>query len=505
MSLTERLCLLFFLSVSASGLAIAANEWAVLEDLADATAAVRAPNADVTAKPAPHVIRRFPLDDAAFQTKGGLLPDTVLGFAPDSRTLAIGTYFGQVSVRDVYSGTTVWEKRIPEGMIKSLDFSADGAMLFYGEQSVDGFVYGADAKTGGTLWRYRLADDLESGAPPSKDDWFSVYALPSAFRIQALADGDALVLGVHSWGNYLKPETQQRLSRLYRFGADGRLLWAFPRDGALPMTIIYADADPEGKRVAFLTTDKGANATEEAPCQSGALYVLNGADGTITGHHVFEPLAPHFDTVWFWQSVSVSADGTLATVGLLDGRSFLFDLETAEPAQEFTFGAPVMMGDIPVAANATYTRIAPDGMTYFQTGNSSVPSGTKPLKVAAPPGPHPNANMITAVDKDGKPRWRYRSGHHYQNVWTSADGRWLITVAERDDPEAGRDAGIMLFDTQRPGGGASKFVYYYQVEGTCFFNAAISADGGAIALTEAPYVDPKTNMLVGTYQVHVIR
>jgi hypothetical protein len=63
----------------------------------------------------------------------------------------------------------------------------------------------------------------------------------------------------------------------------------------------------------------------------------------------------------------------------------------------------------------------------------------------------------------------------------------------------------MLFDTARSGGGAAKFVYYYQVEGLSFFRAAISGDGAAIAVVEVPCEDPQTKTLRGTYQVHVIR
>ena len=75
----------------------------------------------------------------------------------------------------------------------------------------------------------------------------------------------------------------------------------------------------------------------------------------------------------------------------------------------------------------------------------------------------------------------------------------------KDDPRTGRDAGAMLFDTRRPGGGTAKRVYYYRVEGKTFFHADLARDGSAFAFTEVPYQDPQTGMLVGSYQVHVIR
>jgi len=197
---------------------------------------------------------------------------------------------------------------------------------------------------------------------------------------------------------------------------------------------------------------------------------------------------------------------------------------TLSPDFSFSFGAPVLISGIPVCATATYTHIAPGGAVYFQTGNSSVPSGAGEDASRQPPGPHPNANSITAVGPDGRAAWRYHSGHQYQNFWTSRDGRWMITsvqrtrgkagwdsgamlfdVARAGGGAAGWDSGAMLFDTARAGGGAAKFVYYYQVEGLSFFRAAISGDGAAIAVVEVPCEDPQTKTLRGNYQVHVIR
>jgi len=480
--------------------------WPMPQGMAEAPPTLRCPQSAKGDTITPYVIRRVPLDDVAFFAKAGALPDTVVRFAPNGRDLAIGTFLGRVKVIDVYSGDERWNQKVAEGIVKTVDFSPDGATLFYGEQSVDGFVYAADARSGEVKWRFRLADELDSSPPPEKGDPWGVYQLPACFRVKALQDGGALVLGLHAWsGDYMKPETQTRWSRLYRLDRDGNVVWAFPKDGPMPITLIYFDADSAARRVAVLASDKGANAPADCPYPERALHVLDGASGVPIGTHRFVPLVPYFETVWFWHSVSVSADAQYASVGLQDGRSYVFDLGIVKPIREFTFGAPVMMGDVPVAAEATYTRCSPDGMVYFQTGNSSVPAAIRRLKVTAPPGPHPNANTINAVDAEGKVVWRYRSGHHYQNFWTSADGRWLISSVEKESDEAGRDAGVILFDTHRHGGGSSKFVYYYQVAGRCFFNADISPDGAAIALVEVPYVDPQSNMLAGTYQVHVVR
>jgi len=454
---------------------------------------------------APYLIRKVPLGDVGYYARAGLQADTSVQFSPDSRLLAIGTLLGEVQVMDVYSGKTLWRKRIAEGMVKEAVFSRDGTAVYYGEQSPDGFLYAADARTGNELWKFRLAKDLESSAPPAKGNIWGIYELPGFYRLVPTSDGGVVALGVHSWGDWSKAGGMRRLSRVYRFSRDGKVLWAFPADKPAAMTFAYMDADAGGRRVVVLTGEVAGGAPADSALRPGSMCCLDGASGRLVGTHVFEPLKPFFDKVLFWQSVSVSPSGEKAAIGLHDGRAYIFDLDTLKPDFSFRFGTPVLISGIPVCATATYTHIAPGGAVYFQTGNSSVPSGAGEDASRQPPGPHPNANSITAVGRDGRVAWRYHSGHQYQNFWTSGDGRWMITSVQRTLGAAGWDSGVMLFDTARSGGGAAKFVYYYQVEGLSFFRAAISGDGAAIAVVEVPCEDPQSKTLRGTYQVHVIR
>ncbi len=452
----------------------------------------------------PYPLAKIPLEDVTYWAKADLQPDTSLCFAPDCRRLVLGTFLGRVMVVDVYSGRHLWEKQVAEGMVKQVAFSADGARVFFGEQSVDAFLYAADAQSGKTLWRFRLADDLKPGRPVGSESRYAVYQLPGCYRIVPLDNGDVVVLGLHSWGSHARVETMTRLARVYRFSPEGKLRWAFPANGPAPLTIIHLAADRHGRRVAVLTGATAGNTPAHCPWRPGSLYVLDGATGKQIGGHTFEPLKPYFEQVGFWHSVSVDPAGRRAAVGTFDGRTFLFDLDTVSPLHAFRFGVPFLVSGVPVSARTTYVHLAADGMAYFQTGNSSVPFASRTQHVVSPPGPHPWANTIHAVGPDGKVRWRYRSGHEYQGFWTSSDGRWLATCVVRDRNGI-RDAGAMLFDTHRPGGGSAKFLYYYQVEGLTFFHAAMAPDGSAFAFVEVPYQNPKTDMLVGTYQVHVIR
>lgn len=453
----------------------------------------------------PFVIRKIPLGNVSFYAKGNAELDTAVRFSPDGGRLAVGTFLGRLKMTAIYEGKTVWEKKIAEGLIRQLDFSPDGNRLYLGEQSVDGFVYAMDAGSGKVIWRFRLANDLKSSAPPSSENYFGIYQLPGCYRLKVLSGGDILVLGIHAWGDYRKAESMTRLSRLWRLSPEGKIRWAFPSDGPMPMTMIYFDSDAAGRRVAVLGTNRAANTPRDLPYRPGSIYVLEGQSGKFMGQYTFEPLKPYFKQVWFWQSVSVGPHGKCASIGMEDGRTFLFDLETIRPEKVFSFGAPIVISGVPVSARATYTHLAADGTAYFQTANSSVPYTGTMQYVVSPPGPHPYANTINAVGLDGHVKWRFRSGHVYQNFWSSRDGRWLLTCVKREAPRTGREAGAMLFDTSRPGGGTSKLVYYYRVDGMTFFQADIARDGAAFALVEIPYKDPGNGMLIGQYQVHVVR
>lgn len=453
----------------------------------------------------PHLIRKIQLEDVSFYVKGGSQPDVETRFSPNGKLIAIGTFLGQLKIVNIYTGKVLLDKKIAEGMVKHIDFSPEGDIIYFGEQSYDGFITALNIKTGKVLWQYRLADDLETSSPPAKEDLWGIYSLPGCYRLKVLNDGDILVLGIHRWGSMRNINGMTRWSRIYRFSKNGALKWAFPQKGPMAMTLVYLDSDENGRRIAVLSGSPGANTPEKYRWQKGSLYVLNGNDGSLVGSHLFKPLKPYFKEVGFWQSVSVNSGGTLAAVGMRDGRTYIFDLDGVKPKKVFHFGAPILISNVPVSAMATYTHIANDGSIYFQTGNSNIPNANTMQEVIAPPGPHPNANMINVVDEKGKTKWRYKSGHIYENFWSSNDGRWVLTIVKKRTIGLNQEFGALLFDTHRAGGGSSKRVYYYPVEGLSFFQADIAGDGSTIAVTEIPYQNPETEKLVGTYQVHIVR
>ena len=476
------------------------NDWVSISDSPDT---IRTQNSKKENIILPYVIQKIKLEDVSLKVKNGEKPDTFMRFSPNGKLIAIGTFLGRIKMIEVYTGKVLWDKKVAEGMVKKIDFSPDGKQVYFGEQSVDGFIYAAQTQTGTILWKYRMADDLKTSAPYDEDDIYKIYTLPGCYKLKVLNDGDILVLGVHSWGDIKKHQSRTRLSRIYRFSPEGKMRWTFPSKGPIPMSLIYMDVDLAGNSVAVLGDTIGENAPKDFSYKQGSLLVLDGDTGKMRGQYVFKPLEP-FKKIGFWQSVSVGPKGKVASIGMHDGRTFLFNLDTILPKKVFNFGAPIMISNVPVSASATYTHLSSDGIAYFQTGNSSISNASGRMRNSLPPGPHPFANMINAVDMTGQVQWRYRSGHHYQNFWTSQDSRWLITCVRRGGQDDGSDTGAMLFDTHRKGGGTSKFVYFYQIEGMVFFHADITKDGSAFAIAEIPYQD-QSGKLIGDYQVHIVR
>ena len=461
-------------------------------------------------KAAPYRVCTVPLEEVGPIAITGTPPDSMVRFAPDSRRLAIGTLSGRLRVVDAYSGEILHQQRIAEGQIKQLGWSPDGRQLYVGEQSPDAYLFALDAGTldspGGyrTLWRIRLADDLESSRPPAGDR-FGIYSLPAVHDLQVAADGRLFVAGMHSW--YVG-ETHRTLSAIYAFSPTGERRWRFPADAPLQLTVTHLAVDQAGRRLVFLPNRSGPN--EETRLEPNTLYQLDAIEGRLAGQLSIEPWKPHFQRIEAWDSVALSSDGSRAAVGLADGRALLLasGIDQLEVLHAFSLGTPLMVGKIPVTAACSYTRFFGDQL-FLQTQNTHIPFGSS-LAAHHAPSAHRGSNALTVVDRTGKVVWRYRGPFCLSGQWSDRSlpqgrGRWLLVTC-RELPgavEPGQFGGL-VFDRLAPGGGRDKLVYHYPTEGPVIFHADISPDGRLIALTETPAPTSDGRTLYGSHQVHVV-
>ncbi len=449
----------------------------------------------------------YPLGDVSFQVRAGHTPDSFVRFSPDGRYLALGTFSGRLLLFQSSTGRILWEKKIPEAMVKRVAFSPQAKILYYGEQGPEGAVCAVKVSSGKTLWCFSTARDLLRGEPPAPGDVYGIYQLPGIYRLRVLPGGDLLVLGVHSWFDR-RVRAWRRLSRLYRLSPEGRVRWAYPASGPAPVTIIYADSDPTGDRVALVSLLPSEYPEDlrfpGPPPQS--FVALSGETGRETFRYLLRPLRPYFDRVSAWESVAVSPDGRFAALGTGDGRLFLFDLTVPKLSRILSLATPILFGNFPVSATLGYGLFGPRGILYILSGESTLPYGL-PLSVDRPAGPHPAARTLFALDPEtGHILWRFTSPVRLQGLAVDTRGQTLAVSAAafRRENLRVRQFGVLVFDLRGRGGGLSRLSGYFPTEGTCFFHLAVSPDGSLIAAVETPWRD-ELGRLFGKHRLLVLR
>lgn len=445
-------------------------------------------------------------------------PDTALAFAPGGRALAIGAASGEFRVvpigREGIPKYAPVERSIPEGLIKDLAFTPDGAMLVAGEQSPDGFVYGFDAATGKERWKFRLADELGNERSQQRNVT-TFYSMPGAYRVVALSGGDVLTLGLHSWVEVVeRVETKRSRSRIYRLDAKtGAVKWRWPADKPLERNITWLAADAAGARVACVVSvpSAGSQGADKATLD---VVVLEGNTGAETGQLQIPALEKYFDSTSSWQSLTLSRDGSAGILGASDGRIFAFDLDAqGVPTKRWTeeLGTPVQSGGTNYHCNIGWAALTTES-AVFTVGRNWPKFGT-----AAPsgyaPDIHPEALSIHAFSmKPGTPKaerlWRYDAPGDPQGLWLSPDGRWLAFAYKKEasTDAAGQpqppDYGVCMLDLARPG--REKLVYKFATEGPLFFRGVFSDDGRYLALAEGPRPGEDKLSATRTYRVLIL-
>lgn len=465
-------------------------------------------------KPAPYLVQSIPLEDVGQAAIGGVSPDGVVRFSPDGRRLAIGTFGGWLRVVDSYTGEVLHRRRIAEGMVKTLAWSPDGALLYVGEQSPDALLLALDAAprvgrppTFDVVWSARLADWIESSRP-SAGDRYAIYSLPAVFDLKVAADGRVFAAGAHGWSVDGEPRNR---SVVCCFAPDGGPLWRQPSEGAHPVVIRHFALDAAGRRVLLLANQTQPAAADDS-LRPDTLYLLDGRTGRIAAEQRIEPLRPHFDRVDAWDSVALSADAAEAAIGLSDGRGLIFDTTSdvgLSPLVQLDLATPLVVGTTPVAAAASYTQCVGD-LLVWQTQNTHIPFGSAQTANQAPSA-HRGANTLTVTDLAGRALWKYRGPFALSGAWSDGVGtdgrpRWLA-VACRELPGAAEPGqyGLLLFDLRQEGGGADRLTYYYPTAGPVLAAADVGPDGRLLAIIETPAPTPDGQELFGTHRVHVVR
>ncbi len=460
-------------------------------------------------KPEPYLIRTVELDGLLSLMENLRQPAKptalALGYG-DTPPLAVATDSGHLAVLQSLTGEILWKTRISEGYVRRMTFNHDNTQLYIGEQAADGFIYCYDLTTEKpTLrWKYRTADDIKTSTPTNPDSVYAWVSYPGQSCMQALANGDILVAGVHSW---TENNTPLKESQLYRFdGETGNVIWKWPRQGSVPKIIRWFDVGADGKTLALLT-DSGHNLqgseTDESDAGNGNLTVLNAEDGTEKWHTDIEPLREYFTQVTFWRGVSMSPDGKFINVTTDDGRAFIFDVNQPEPIWQENLATPLEVSGIPIIAT-TGTIGATDAAALFVTGDTYIPYHLR-KGAQKPSAGHPNGMTLFAYSWRGEKTWQWKLENMPQGLRVDTKDRYaVLSVSKRaQDPNESLH-GVSVFDLTVEGNGLAKYLYTYRTEGQLPYDTlTISPDGALIVVVEVP-IAMSDETVRGKNRVHVL-
>ncbi len=441
-------------------------------------------------------LARVPLGDVSrLVAAGGAAPDTDLAFSDDGTRLAVGSYLGEVVVIDVATGHVVARRSLGEGMARRVGWSPSGDTLYVGEQSPDAMLRALDPGTLADRWTLRLAERVGSSPMPAGEDLYGIYTLPGVYGLEVLRTGDLIVAVAHSWPD--EAGRRENRAQLLRVSPQGEPRAAWPPEPAA-VTLLHPAIHEASNRLVVPVTH---TADEPAPADLpvGGVAVLTLDTLAPLGAMLVPPLLPYFKTAYLWNAVGIAADRVL--LGFGDGRVVLGDGQ-GEVVQTLTPGAPVIVGDVPVAASVGHGFLRGDG-AYFLTSGTNIPWGAAAPELR-PPSPHPGENTLHATTLDGAPLWSFTGPWAVQGMSLGDDDRTLVVGAGERLTDNRRDLyGALLFDldgTPRPGD--ERLLATCVTEGPVFFRQALSRDG-VLALAEVPYAD--TSGVSGEYRVVLFR
>jgi hypothetical protein len=440
-------------------------------------------------------------DVARLIAMGGSAPDTALAFSPDGSRLAVGSYRGEVLVLDGWTGDVLARRRLAESMVKKVAWSPDGSTLYAGEQSPDAFVRALDPSDLSDRWTLRLADHVESSPAPMGEDLYGVYTLPGIFGLSVLPGGDLVIAASHGWPD---GDRRRNASKVLRVSPAAEVKAAWPADGAADAAALHPKVDAPGGLIA-LAISRSADGPPPEDLPIGGVLVLDLVDLSPVGGAVAAPLAPWFTKTFIWEAVDASRAQDALLTGFGDGRVRVTGLDGA-PRVALDAGAPVMAGEVPIAASVGHGFLHGDAMV-FTTSDTNIPWGATSPELR-PPTTHPNENAVWVYGLDGQLRWTWAGPQRLQGATLGDDGRALVVGAGSRETDHRRDLfGAMIFDlgdgADDGRSGAERLRAVCATEGPVFFRQALSRDG-RLALSEHPFTT-EDGALAGAYRVTVMR
>ncbi|WP_083494572.1 PQQ-binding-like beta-propeller repeat protein [Pyrodictium occultum] len=325
-------------------------------------------------------------------------PYTLIVFAPSSDEFAVtvtrfvgGKPVSEVRVFSVEGGKVaeLWRFSVGSGYVRSLAWSSDGAILFIGEDSIDGRVVAVNASTGRMLWSYATSRDLGKG-DPREPRWY----WPQVHAIRYRGGRVYVAAAAKPQASYGKN------SVIYCFDAKtGQLLWRYPPEGFIDTLVSDIELSPDGSYLAAATWYYRGKAWK-----GGDLLLLDAATGKLLARFRPSPRPP-FRWCGSWNGLGWLDNTTIAYVTDVGIIHILQAPNLTEKAEiNVTNPLPVLV--IPKGSNTTeegyayafsgYSKVlrTPNGRTLLLVRTSNTYGVTALGKNARPTLNHPDANSL---------------------------------------------------------------------------------------------------------------
>ena len=413
--------------------------------------------------------------------------------------ISIGTNKGHVAVWDLSTQSVIWKRRFSESIIKQVSLNPSGKKLYISQQSADAWLSCYSLVNNTLLWRYRLADDIETSIPSPPSSQWSWLQLPTVAKFQWV-DGDLFVAATHVWPNNHQTKVK---SQLYRFDADtGQIKWKFPFDKPLPILVRWFDI-ASGKLAFICDKQSTVNQYESVDIPSGSVVILNSTDGKILFQQTLQRLDPYYKAVTFWRGVSISPNGKAVNVTTDDGRAFMFREMDAgwQQTWQTELTTPIEVNQMPITATAG-TVLATDQISFFVTGDTFIPYHLQ-TGVNRPPMAHPNGMTLFAYGWNGELDWQWQLDNMPQGI-DIANGYLIVATSDYGEstaPET-KPKALTVFDLKKTGTVLDKYCFTYRLAGQIPYGQIAFSERWIVCIETKSRGSSKT---IGQNQIYVIR
>ncbi len=439
-----------------------------------------------------------------WQKKG----DEAVAVSPDGKWIAVAGLDEAVHLLDV-AGRERWSYRIPERYGHSLVFSTDSKLLFVGECSVDGAVYGIDVESGKKQWEYSVGSDVGRSGSNRPVNY---RTLDKCCIFDLSATEDALfVVGTHRDRRFEELPNGARIVNdvldtvVYSFHpADGKLLWRYPARGTMDTHMPYLVYSKTLGQVIGANTSYWRPSMPQEKYPNGTVRLIDARTGVESCSCRIMPTFMSFTSLWY--SLSVSPNGRFVSAGTVDGRLVLFEVRPGPSLVklwEKDVSTLLTVSGIPIYAPSSRSVVLDNG-DVFMTSGSTFARQTTAGVVRQPPNRHPDSNSVFLFDRNGDIVWKWKAPGGIADMFYHPGSGMIVISVEHDYLQKSLDAAGFYFLKYRGSQAPQPVERFGSLQlGGISRSGALAQDGSFFVAVELP-VRRTDDTLAGEHKLHIV-